>query len=84
MRLIMLSIYTQLDQSSIFISFYVAQSTVQKQCVYLVGLSHCVVRVMWFRYCILPDAVLLSSHLFYTQLRQEAFFFFALQSITKM
>lgn len=30
---------------------------------YLVGLSHCVVRVMWFRYCILPEAVLLSSHL---------------------
>lgn len=32
---------------------------------YLVGLSHCVVRVMWFRYCILPEAVLLSSHLFH-------------------
>lgn len=31
---------------------------------YLVGLSHCVVRVMWFRYCILPEAVLLSSQLF--------------------
>lgn len=32
---------------------------------YLVGLSHCVVRVMWFRYCILPEAVLLSSQLFH-------------------
>lgn len=30
---------------------------------YLVGLSHWVVRVMWFRYCILPEVVLLSSHL---------------------
>lgn len=37
---------------------------------YLVGLSHCVVRVMWFRYCILPEAVLLSSQLFHDRLRQ--------------
>lgn len=32
-------------------------------CTHLVGLSHCVVRVMWFKYWILPDAVLLSSQL---------------------
>lgn len=30
---------------------------------HLVGLSHCVVRVMWFKYWIRPDAVLLSSQL---------------------
>lgn len=30
---------------------------------YLVGLSHCVVRVIWFKYWIRPDAVLLSSQL---------------------
>lgn len=39
---------------------------------YLVGLSHCVVRVMWFRYCILPEAVLLSSQLFHDRLRQTS------------
>lgn len=33
------------------------------QCTHLVGLSHCVVRVMWFKYWIRPDAVLLSSQL---------------------
>lgn len=32
-------------------------------CPHLVGLSHCVVRVIWFKYWILPDAVLLSSQL---------------------
>ena len=33
------------------------------ECIHLVGLSHCVVRVMWFKYWIRPDAVLLSSQL---------------------
>lgn len=32
-------------------------------CTHLVGLSHCVVRVMWFKYWMRPDAVLLSSQL---------------------
>lgn len=40
---------------------------------YLVGLSHCVVRVIWFKYWIRPDAVLLSSQLAAgTQTEQKA------------
>lgn len=36
---------------------------IEEEETHLVGRSHCVVRVMWFRYWMRPEAVLLSSHL---------------------
>ena len=49
---------------------------------YLVGLSHCVVRVMWFRYCILPEAVLLSSQLFHNKHVSKEYHTYKLLSTT--